>query len=358
MKKKKVLFITSTLQHYRIPILNLIANYNDIKLTVAHSGKNKMTVNSTFEEVLFVEKKIGPFTIHKNKILSFCNQFDVVVAMFYLQKISLMRLLFNHNRKYKIIYWGIGVRASYTNKFDSPTFVNKIRYFLAKKSDAMIFYTDYAREKYINKGINADKLFVMQNTVEVKGRSKNYNPKGRNSILFMGTINKSKKIFELLEAYKVSFIKTDNMPKLEIVGTGADFDLVKSWVENNDLSNMIIIHGAIFDEVKKKEIFERSIVSISPGQAGLSVLTSFGYGVSFITYKDAITGGERLNIIDEYNGLLFSDYKDLERIIIDIATNKDKYLIYGKNALNYYNNNRTPKIMAQGFIDAANFVLN
>lgn len=351
----KVLFITSKLQHYRIPILNIIAQTSKIDLTVAHSGKMLEQANFLFKEITFKEKTIGPFTIHEKKMQEYCNSFDVVVSMFYLQKISLMKLLLKRNRNYKLIYWGIGVKASQKSRYDSPSILNHIRYYIAKKSDAMIFYTEYAAKKYISKGINKDKIFIMNNTVQVFETQNNNEIKNR--LLLVGTLNKSKKVFDLLEAYLEAYKINSNVPILDIIGGGIDYEGAKNWVNKNNLNQKIIFYGPIYDEIAIMTFFKKALASISPGQAGLSVLTSFGYGVPFITQKDAITGGERLSIENNYNGILYENKKDLKQIILDITNNPQTFIKMGENAQYYYNKERTPSIMAQGFIDAVNYVI-
>lgn len=352
---KKVLFITGKLQHYRIPILNLIAQDKNIELTVAHSFKSQDNGNLSFNEVLLVEKKIGPFTIHKNNLLEFCNKFDIVVAMLYLQKISFMRLILSNQRKFKLVFWGIGVKASQKSKFDTPTVLNYVRYHIAKKSDAMIFYTNYAREKYISKGINSHKLFVMPNTVKVINSLKTDSLR-KDRIVFVGKLNKSKRIFDLISVYLELIEANYRLPILEIVGNGEDYREVSDFIDQNKMAKYVILHGAIYEEEELEKIYKRSIVSISPGQAGLSVLTSFGYGVPFITKFDAITGGERLNIQNNFNGILYKTQKDLKNIIKDISTNPDKYIRMGSNAKKYYKTKRSPEIMSQGFVNAVNYV--
>jgi glycosyltransferase involved in cell wall biosynthesis len=81
-----------------------------------------------------------------------------------------------------------------------------------------------------------------------------------------------------------------------------------------------------------------------------------GYGVPFVTNKNAITGGERLNISHKINGLFFSSYDELTEIIIGAHSNRAEYLAMGKAALEYYRSERTPEIMADGFIQAVNYV--
>jgi glycosyltransferase involved in cell wall biosynthesis len=353
---RKVLFITGKLQPYRVPILNLVAKEPDINLTVAHSSKRIANQNDLFEEVILSEKSIGPFTYHDTGFIEFCKSFDVVVSMFYLQKLSLMSLLF-YRRYFKLIYWGIGVTASQKNKFDSPSLMNHIRFYISRKADAMIFYTDYVKIKYVKNGINSDKLFVMPNTVAVLQPPISNE---KSCITFIGTLNKSKNIFELLYAYYNVLKSIPDLPNLEIVGSGEEYNNVQSWIKTYALEKKIILHGAIYDEFRKAEILSKSFINISPSQAGLSLLECFGYGVPFATSSEAITGGERLNIIDTETGFLLSDnnlMNELMKIIIMTVEKPDALLEMGLNAKNYYLTRRTPQHMANGFIDAVNFVL-
>ena len=49
---------------------------------------------------------------------------------------------------------------------------------------------------------------------------------------------------------------------------------------------------------------------------------------------------------------------DLVDIIIEASNNPNKYIEMGLRAKSYYDSNATPEHMAQGAIDAINFVLN
>lgn len=349
---KKILFVTYKLQSYRIPILDRIGKNEDIDLTVAHSSKKSNYHGSNFKELIIDYHKLGSFTYYDKEFNNLVTKFDVIVCMFYLFNLSFLKLVFK--RRIKLIFWGIGVRASYNSKFDSPTYMNLIRYFIARRSDAMLFYSDYAKTKYIKKGIDGNKLFVMHNTVEVLPSNKEA---VKNKILFIGSLYKQKKIFELLESYKTAINRFDKEPvSLHIIGQGEEFDRIKKWVANNELESHVVLHGAIFDEQRLCELFSTALACISPGQAGLSVLKSFGYGVPFVTHVDAITGGERLNIIDNQNGILFEEFEQLDEIILDIFKNRDKFSRMGEDAKKFYDKYRTPEIMANGFIEAVKYV--
>ena len=81
-----------------------------------------------------------------------------------------------------------------------------------------------------------------------------------------------------------------------------------------------------------------------------------GYGVPFITKKDAITGGEIFNIENGINGVLYENNNELENIILDITKNRSKYIEMGKKAKIHYDSFRKPEDMANGIIGAIEYV--
>ena len=176
--------------------------------------------------------------------------------------------------------------------------------------------------------------------------------------MFIGTLYLEKGLQILLDAYRAAYEENHDLFPLNIVGGGEQFEKVKEWVLINCLDKKIKLLGPIFDTDKKAEVFKESIACISPKQAGLSVLESMGYGVPFITSEDAITGGEAFNIIHEENGLRIKDLSQLKNILLDINNNPTKYFSMGIKAFEYYWENRTIEIMANGIISAINYAKN
>jgi len=344
----KVLILYNKIWHYRVPIFNIISK--NVDLTVASSEAKGNEIYNF--KTLFLDKwSIGRFVVHKINLFTLCKNYDRVIVYGNISWLSYVFLAFNKKRNYKLAFWSPGVSASYTKNFDSNKKWNSIRDFFYRRADGLIFYSTYPIKQYIERGFDKKKLFVAENTVEVNlDLESTYFPKRKN-ILFIGTLYKAKGIFFLLESYKKAFKKNPNIPNLEIIGDGPYLNELKNQIKLNNLEKQIKSHGSIYDEGEKENIFKRALAVISPNQAGLGVLESFAHGVCFITYNNSFTGGERLNISNNYNGLLLSENQELSCIILNIYKNENKYLKMGQNAKKYYQENRTSEIMANGLLD-------
>ena len=353
--KPKVLILQGVIASYRVPIFNIIAEQFD--LTVAYYLKDGSKAECKFKKQNLKYNQIGPFVWIKS-LRKYCNQFDVVIFPNDLHIPCFCLLPFGYN-KYKAITWGIGLRASYTRLYDTTrkhTLLDKITQCIYSVSDASIFYMEKAKEFWRKTSLDLNKVFVAINTTAVIDIEQQ--PLLKNSLLFVGTLYKEKGLYTLLSAYKEAAHRIQNIPVLNIVGDGDEAQELKQFVVDNKLAEKVFFHGAIFEESILSSFFQKALLCISPNQAGLSVAKSMGYGVPFVTYEKSITGGERYHISHGVNGLLYEKDADLVDIIVDVSTNSDKYIEMGAQAKSYYENNATPQHMAQGAIDAINYVLN
>jgi len=356
MPKIKILLLENQIPKYREPIYDQLASSEKIDLTIAHYDKAANNIHAEYHEVLFSKIRLFNFILSKNNLGKFVAQFDVVITMGDINWLSFMSLGLKRKRNYKLIYWGIGVSASYSKKFDNDRKWDRLRFFFMRNADALIFYSDYPINKYVKKGFNRESLFVAPNTVVVNDNLAIN--KNKNNIIFVGTLYKEKGISELLTAYKKAIEIENDLPILEIVGNGEEYKSILSWIDKNNLNGKIKMYGAVYDENKLEFIFKNAIACVSPSQAGLSVLKSMGYGVPYVTRFDAVTGGERFNIINNVNGVFYNDVLELVEILCDIKKNRHNYIKMGENALEYYQNYRKPKHMVEGFINAINYVMN
>ena len=353
--KKKVIILYNKLFHYRIPIFNLLAKKYDLTVVYSYPAKEEDVAQCQFKTIYVPIKQVGNLFFHKQSIKGLCKEADAVIAYGQITYVDYMKLAFSR-RNYKLLFWSIGAPASYGRRYgEGSSTYYAIGDFIRKRADALIFYSEKAKEMHISRGFNKDNLFVANNTVKVE--EVELNPNIKKNLLFIGTLYLEKGLQSLLNSYKEANNTDNSIPKLVIVGGGEQFSLVKDWVTANLLEEKIELLGPIYDRHEKAMIFQKSLVCISPDQAGLSVLESLGYGVPFITSKDAITGGESFNIQNNYNGILLDNVSELKDTILDISRNREKYINMGENAYSYYWTNRTPEIMAGGIQDAVEYTL-
>ena len=114
--KKKVLILYNNLFHYRIPIFNLLAERYD--LTVAYSFGNAPGDDLKFQIVKLPVLKFKRLVVHTDNIFRICQDFDVVIAYGDIAFLKYSTLAWHKKRKFKIIFWSIGVSACYAKKFD------------------------------------------------------------------------------------------------------------------------------------------------------------------------------------------------------------------------------------------------
>lgn len=357
---KKVLIIQRILSHYRVPLFEGLGKLYD--LTIAYSEKTEDWKNCL--KSLKIEYPTGKWNkmldedelfASVQEFIDVCKKYDVVVLPMIPYRKSLY--VAERLRKYvKLIFWGIGVSADYDKRYDAEDYRRPSFESMAAMADASVFYTEYPKNKYIEYGIPKGKMFVAPNTVEVT--KVELNRQEKDSLLFVGTLLKQKKVQLLLETYKKVFDKNSCIPELKIIGEGEEYENIDKWIKENNLSEKIKLQGPIYEEDLLKEHFLHAIATVSADQAGLTVLKSMGYGVPFITNKNAITGGEIFNIVNGVNGVLFENYNELEKILLDIIDNPQKYEEMGKRAYQYYYSNRTVEKWIQGFADAIEYAMS
>lgn len=345
---KKVAYFCEELSSYRIGIINRLAKLHDV--TVYCDRLKSADLNFIdFKVEKLVVTRVGPFLKYNvSGFYKLCRQYDVVIGLSNLRFYQIM-LLCLIPKPFKLALWGIGVTGSYTKRFGSWTFATFIRLLITRFSDGLIFYSERPVNMYKKVGYEKSRMYIAHNTVD-NLVDMNVNSL-RDSFIFVGTLYKAKGLEELIALYRKALIeKGSTLPKLIIIGSGELFEPLKEYVKNHSLAESVFLVGPIYDQALLQQYFDKAIFCVSPMQAGLSVLTSMSYGVPFITCNNAITGGELLNIKNNFNGIVLNDLTQLAEIIKQADINPEKFLDMGKNAFDYYRNERHPDIMANAII--------
>lgn len=341
--KKKVLIIQAVVPHYREIFFQKLAYYYD--LTIMHSGQIRCDNDCSYKEIFVERVELGPFKFQKQFFNHIFKGYDVVIAMCDFHWPLNILGVFYHPIETKYVFWGCWL----TDKF----LIDRLKIYFARKAYSNIFYCAKDKDTFLKKNVPEEKLFVANNTVYVGNRRVSYLNENKFRILFVGTLDVRKENFTLIEAFNSIKKRIDDNIILTIIGEGNTKDALIKLVRSLDLCDRVCFLGSITDVDVLAAFYSESIVSVSYGQAGLTVLQSFGFGVPFITRTDAISGGEKNNIVNGYNGY-FCDgsQSDLEGRLMLLCNDIDMARKMGENAFDFYTKNCTIDKMVEGFIAA------
>lgn len=349
--RNKVAFVLDhDLKPYRIPFFEQLQK-SGFEITIFHGGR-QLEIDSGVHQETVASINLGPIQYRKLPSLS---KFDLVVHMQNIRLINLWLITFNPFRKFKLVHWGIGV-SSGNGLENQKKPILFLRNLLATFSSCQVLYSEYPRQFFSPKVLK--KTFVAPNTVH-SPYSFDFSKNKKQYFLFIGALNKRKGLYDLLDAFSqyLNSAKIHTVKKLVIIGEGSEKANMKEFIAKYDLADSVELVGEVKEDKLKADYFRKAIACISPKQAGLSVLESFSYGVPFIAYENAISGGEHLNIQNDVNGFLIKDKTQLIEVMCLLDKNITNSQKLGSNAFAFYNTSRTIENMVDGFVNAFEYAL-
>lgn len=120
-------------------------------------------------------------------------------------------------------------------------------------------------------------------------------------LVFMGTIDRRKRLDVAI--HSLCHLRDMGMDwRLDVIGVGSDLGRCRAIAKRLDVDQQITWHGRVREENRKREILQDAFFVVLPGQAGLSVLESFAYGLPVLSWSGAVSGGEIDMIVDGVTG--------------------------------------------------------
>ncbi len=232
-----------------------------------------------------------------------------------------------------------GIDASMHLKDES--FKNKLPK-LFNVAKAIIVVSDDMKDRLLPFVNNKEKIEVIPygtdlqkilNYPEIKKENKKIN------ILHLGRITPKKGVLDLVKVFKniISTIKSN--VQLDIVGAGEEFDELKKFVENNGLSDKVILHGALqhnqaLNVLNKADIFVlNSRVAPNGDREGFPnvIIEAMAAECAIVSTYHA---GIPMAITNEKEGLLVEEKNNeqLEKAILRLIENPDERKIFARNA--------------------------
>jgi glycosyltransferase involved in cell wall biosynthesis len=227
-----------------------------------------------------------------------------------------------------------------------------IRNLMRKLAFKIIVYTNQ-QKKELQKKMPQKHIFAAPNAVYTKEMMLTELDENTINLIYVGRLVKDKKVEFLVKAFHYALDSIPAKANLFIVGDGDKKNIIQNYIVQNNLEKRIKMLGHINDYKRLKELYKKSLFSISPGYIGLSVTQSFSFGVPMLVSKNENHSPEIEAVIDKENALFFdtdnkNDFKDK---VINIYKEKDYWLNQRKNIVTFCKNKYSTQAMAKPFID-------
>lgn len=220
----------------------------------------------------------------------------------------------------KIYAWTHGIRG------DKSKIQTKIDTLFFKLCDKVLLYGHYPKNKMINLGIPENKLEIIYNSLDYekqlkyrirtsdKNIYKNYFNNSHPVILYIGRLQKSKKLEVLLDLKKKLMEENININIVFIGKDIGDNNLV-SEVDKSDFSKEVWFYGPCYEESSIAQLIQQAELCISPGPIGLTAIHVANYGLPIITNDNFIKQMPEFEVIEDgKNGAFYKD-GDLESLV-------------------------------------------
>ena len=191
------------------------------------------------------------------------------------------------------------------------------RYYLLPLVDGLIVYTQYERQRLIDRGVSPKKLWFTNNTLDIEEIRRVRDRLARSeaadirrqlsvaeapSIVFLGRLVRGKQVEVLLDYFARIRVLVP-AAQLIIIGDGP---LRQELNDRSVGSPGVVLTGAIYDERIIAAIMQTARAVFLPGYSGLSVNHAFAYGIPFVTLRscahkpeiDYVTHGENGYILE------------------------------------------------------------
>ena len=302
----------------RVYFISLYENIVDLKFEKKIILINLNKKKNIYRKIRYINKILYKLKNHENiKIISFCLAADIVNVFLkpYAKKFSSIRG--NYKQNYFLRFGFFGLLLFSFHKF----FLKKIK--------NLIVMNDFMKNNFNDNKIN---YFVVNNFIEennIQIFNKKLYKNNTLNILFIGTLNKNKKIILLLDAV-IKMLHNHYKVKLTIIGNGNLFNKINNKIKKNYLHKYIKTIKFI---EKPFNYISQSDVTVSPSLyegTSRAVLESLYIGTPCIL-RD--TSDNYKLIKSQKQGLLFKNDSDLYNTLCKFYNNNINKNVYEKNCL-------------------------
>lgn len=227
--------------------------------------------------------------------------------------------------------------------------------FFLRKAHVIICYGSKYKRDLINAGINENKIFIAQNTINIERIfSLDFDRSASISadtyiILFVGALISEKNLDLAIRAV-ARLIREGFKIKFNIIGQGSITDDLKSIVVEEKMEEHIFVLGPKYD-AELSSFFIGSDIFILPGTGGLAINEAMAYGLPIISTIGDGTVADLL--IEDHNGYFLNDLPDSDNIYNTcrkaLSRSKTQLLEMGQKSRQIVSEKATLQKMVSGF---------
>ena len=331
--------------HYREKLFESISQQLPILLLVFETPATTLQLSEGSSYLVLHPTKILSLFVPPQKF--YCKLRDCSCIVFEADlRLILFHVLALFFSNTPVYFWGFW--------FTTNPLANAIRLLLASISRGNIFYSKAQRDTFCSflPALSKNSL-IANNTLYVPNFTSfpDLDFTSREFILSIGSLQPRKNILLLISLFTNLALRSllPDYVKLLIVGDGPMRESIEDAISSSKVSSRIIILDSVTNPSSLKAIYDKTILSVSAGQSGLSVCQSLLHSVPFVCIDGCISGGETDNIVDGISGFHVPSIAQLGTKIEDFCVGKYKYMY--SSTYRYAVNNLSLDNMAKVFID-------
>ena len=319
-KKIKTVLVQRICPHYRVPVFRRLAEQVDLILFYGRGMKSGAQQNAG-RITGFKSARLPTLagSLQRGERDYYLSWFPTLIYRIWKEKPdviivggatdlpnNLMVIPFGRLAGIPVIWWDagrdIGVAPGGFRRAVEPI----IRRLIAG-SCACIAYGESGRKYFSSLGVDDSRIFIAENTMDISEIDRNresyadhfltakkerLNVSGKKIILYVGALERRKKIENLLRAFKL--IRNDIPPAgLLIVGDGSRREELERTAETLGLTDVLFL-GRIIEEVGL--YFLMADLFVQPGWSSLALVEAMAYGTPVITVP---FGGPEFEVVEE-----------------------------------------------------------
>jgi len=381
----RVLVVQQINRAYRVPLLTKLSQQPDIELTVVYGTSppvqaGDIGISIAAEPMPFktIRGPIGGIRYKGRELLWFGlalktirqEFFDIVICDHYTRLLSIWPMQsIQRRRDASFILWGIGFHQHPTPLIDL------IRVMMAKRTDALLLYSEKESKQYQKMGVPVEKCFVTQNTVDIEGIDaavaattqedilacrKNLNLDDSPLIMHVGRLAKNKRLDLLIKTIPDLQKKWPGI-KLALIGEGPETEDLQYLTNELFISDAVHFLGPITDHKRLAPWVLASDLFVAPAQIGLMAPMCMAYGKTLVISDVAEQHGPEVQVfLPGKTGLnyRFGDIDDLTSTINTILNSPEKCEHFAAAGSAHVRKEMGPEQMLDSFLAAIRYVIN